>query len=880
MPVLDDIIATKGISVEFRIRRYTVAWPTGPSNEYKSPPFYGSEIAELTNEQDITYLCAGYSQEFDDSAIIDSAELRVVAEWGDTSYKSLLEPKTYVIIEERYRSLNGSIDTDWISRGHYLVDGIVNEQRQEDGRKAVTIAMRSVLSLVQLEKFVGELTPDRLLITRRKALWTNSGTYSTDGFYKFQIEVYEGSSGIEPIYKYHQNWDERSSVKIWLVYTTGSEHDGETLQLRSGQGSVQIVGGEGAVVIDKDFFEKTWEDGGLEMDLGKSPPDELHVEFWRYATEIDVSEREIIAVSDASSGQHASIEVTPAFEEGYSNENKTVWVKDPDSDADGRRYRVAVQQAPGTTMLVGTSETGTGWTFDTGPPATDVEDEQYAKSGATNTNFLKIKGFDASAIDDADEITGFEIVRFVAKANTGIASQPVIAEVAFSLDDGATMSPLFKTIENIRGDVPIDYGPIGGPNELFGLTPTATQVKDTGNFCAMVRRKSGPGGLDLDFFGIRIWYRSASGINSTTRLFLINEDGSAATPVADGLTIGDSVVVGDANTLEVAIEKILRADGFQQHDPDKPFYINNLAEPTVGFGPIRIPPMRATVQDRRDRIELLEDVLSGYGLPNYQLFTNADGSVSSGEIVQAGSPQFSLADTLAVKSKTDDLNIFTRVIARGTKPFTLNLCSKAFGSRAGKYIAGPLFNNADIEEIIDDNSLTPVAGGVLRRRKNSEWDFGDDTTLCWIDLGQDRILEEFLLSFAPFAQGAASRAQIFRLYYMTEQDYINAGHGMSPPPPNTGPPAESIGWKLLVDDFKCEDGAVTLPAREWLTGQPTRMRWIKIFVPQWYVYLRLALAMVAWSATVPGSSPSSDLLKASVPFAVFSPNQPSATPMS
>src|SRR3972149_4085477 len=107
MPI-QDILDTGQMTVEHRILRYTVQWPTSGGN-YVQPPFFGTAISELIDEADITENVISYDQNMDDQSIIQSATLNVKPEWSDTAMMDLLRPNDYVIIQERYRSHLGDI---------------------------------------------------------------------------------------------------------------------------------------------------------------------------------------------------------------------------------------------------------------------------------------------------------------------------------------------------------------------------------------------------------------------------------------------------------------------------------------------------------------------------------------------------------------------------------------------------------------------------------------------------------------------------------------------------------------------------------------------------------------------------------------------------
>jgi hypothetical protein len=849
--MFSSVISKGHANFEFRIRRWTVQFPTNLSLDYVKPPFYGTAkiyenrdgifgvtnpLPVLADELDVTKYVVSYRIDEDDTQIISTASLDLINEL-DTDFTEIFRPNDYVIIEERYINPEDGTDTGWIAVGHFLVDGVSNDIVSAQGNRGASVSLRSPLKLLQLDVSDINLSPDKIFIPKTAAEWVNQGTVNTDGYYKFRVVKDPG-----PPKKYYTNWADSPQVRIWVKYgNSHPRHPGEELQIRGSDGSLQVVGGEGALLIDKDFFELSWNDLGLDNPLlgGNTTP--IYLSFWVFCSEEDVFDRTVDTVTDGSVGNLAKITVTSGFPQGASNGNKTIRVLT--GAAKGQTYRVVSNSGQFLSetgkKTAGTVTGGTEWTGQ--PPGTSLqvalataEDSKYVLSprGSSGQN-LVIRNFDFSAIPDVGvTIEGIEITNFKFRADYSTGRSIGGVDVYVSLDGGTTLSPEKVSISNFRTSTFVEKGPIGGNSKLWGLSPTVAQIKSP-NFSVVVKKPNSIDQISIDYVTVTIWYRDL--VSGTTLYVVRADDGSIAKPASDGLQAGDTIRIGDANLLEDVIFKALRFSGFQHIDSTKPFFINNISGSS--FAPVRIPPYIRHLEDEVTYLQALEDIINSYAPPNYQIYIDRNGYVNAEEIVQKTTADLKIDIVSEHSVQNDDFLVYSKVITRGKVVRAENIASHLAGTAISQYLDVPLVRGVSLLNVIDNSARTPK-GGVLWKVAGQRRQYGEYADLFCLDLGyasgsQQHEIGEIELIFPPFPSGERTYTQIFAIFYMDTDAYW-AYHG-APPPPPVFPPKSSKGWKLLVDDFVCQEGEVSFKENEFEDKRRVRARWIKVVAPRWLI---------------------------------------------
>lgn len=362
------------------------------------------------------------------------------------------------------------------------------------------------------------------------------------------------------------------------------------------------------------------------------------------------------------------------------------------------------------------------------------------------------------------------------------------------------------------------------------------------------------------------------GVSGDYAIYVLDEYGKLPDLSGFALANGDQIQLTDANLIEDAIAKILFRAGFQNEDATKPFYFELDAPPT----PVLVPPVRYEVSDGLTWSELLTEILE-FAPPNYKLYTDEDGVTRTTLIVQKpvelGVYDHEITKIFDISQDRDDFGIYTRVLANGraTTSTNVGLLTDVGGfSAVGAYKLDNFYNgdtdssgttktqsaaDAVMEQIPNGDPKTPNLSsngdknyGILYNIGNSSaqrWTM-EDSDFMWMDIGTALDGREYLIDYLqftvlpPYKDGSVLNQTMY-VYYMTEDDYINAtGHV----PPTTADDAtvrtnmltlkNSSAWKLLVDEFKCEDGQTNINSDEFVYERPLRLRFLKFRVGQPY----------------------------------------------
>jgi hypothetical protein len=135
-------------------------------------------------------------------------------------------------------------------------------------------------------------------------------------------------------------------------------------------------------------------------------------------------------------------------------------------------------------------------------------------------------------------------------------------------------------------------------------------------------------------------------------------------PLADGVAVGDRVQVVYANRVEDVVRRVFLTCGFQDLDPGQPFYIEQIAKPSVN--PIQIPGTDE-FDFRHDRTQSAFNVMEQVRQqipPNILYRTDALGNVITVTELQSPTGSYSLQDSPSVQEDRSELDIATRVIYR------------------------------------------------------------------------------------------------------------------------------------------------------------------------------------------------------------------------
>lgn len=391
---------------------------------------------------------------------------------------------------------------------------------------------------------------------------------------------------------------------------------------------------------------------------------------------------------------------------------------------------------------------------------------------------------------------------------------------------------------------------------------------------------------------------SATGDYTTsgfTKLYIRGPYGHIVSPAYEGMRVGDTIKLGDDNSIESALTKVLLQNFFQMRDATKPFYFE-MVPPSVPDGST-LPPYKNKLGNAKMWAEQASDILS-VAPPNYMLMTYPDGITRTENLVQkaVGEEDLVIDGYMDLAEDGTDYAVYNRVVAEGEGGDSLNVAThldyagqaavrcyhlKNFfnpddrGSDEG-YTHTQTVANAIIKKIFDNSIKTPGPdnptidtssmnyGLVYQFSSDSvrRWTF-EDTPLFCLDIGKDIAtneafeIEAFQMVFIDtYRQDKGGRRipQSLRVYYMTEDDYV-AEFGRYPPdvPSQTDadskpdymselslnnadatyfPPSNARSWRLWIDEFNCSDGQFSIESDNFMTEEPTKFRFMKVELGQ------------------------------------------------
>lgn len=416
-----------------------------PSSVIANPYIPCSQYSEFKNLSEITDFVLEYSTESNIDEVIGAGFLSLSEDFGESALFNKAQPNAVVIIEERFFSQNRSVDTGWVKTGTYLANGPATLDMDAQGNKRFNVPVFDVTKLLSLDFFTRDIEPD-IVDEPKEALVVAEPVVDTYKFKKLR-EGYTLTSPVDPEYKFLQNWTDEPVPKISLTNFTnlysGSDETkknadvspNDQIRLKGGEGAVQILYGEGALVIDRDYYESSIPEIGLGF---PNTTTGVLAEFRRYLTYPDLQRNVTISALDYESTGKYAVSMSGLDDGVYAN--WTVLVKS--GNAKGNFYKLKLKNLTRSTSssktfgvsandaTSGTKDwTNTGNSIDSnpasaatynftaltfsisGPPFINGAVGTYTLTAQGDSKYLKITDIDGvSDIPDSAEILGLELV--------------------------------------------------------------------------------------------------------------------------------------------------------------------------------------------------------------------------------------------------------------------------------------------------------------------------------------------------------------------------------------------------------------------------------------------------------------------------------------
>lgn len=835
-----------------------------------------SETASLENEEDITQYIIDYTIDRDITQFVDVGSLQCKEEWGLKELNTKLKPNTYVIIKERYTDLNYTYDSGWVELGHFLVEGPLGYNLNSQGSIVYEVALKGILKMSTFGIADRNLNADKLRHERVKLVRTDTAA----NVFTFQV----ARPNTTPT-EYYGNWAESPSIKAYYTnYTNLTKPDSlgggtwnssdipDELRVKNADGAVEVVGGLGKLRIDQDYYEDNIPDGMGNPD----PVTGLTITFERYITSEDIINTTISDIY-VNNGRW-SIALA-----GISSEEllpKTVFVKT--GTAKGKIFMIQPRLSEGYDSYQGfynfsafTSVERTGGFAWTDTDKVEDYDDDYAECsiGALGESDFLLVGIPLTSVDIPEEavLKGVEIE--VLRPASLSSSNQYINDIYAQLTYDDELVGDNKAYDADMGQDSIVYG---GPNDLWGLPLTSANIADYSFSFAVRNTRALTDTVMID--NIRVKYYFDNDVQ--TQLVIIKDAyGNIINPHYEGLAIGDQVQVGDANRPEDILRKVFASIGLQESDPTAPFYF--VIESLPSEYKLSVPPLKYSIEDGVKWHDVLTEIFQ-FLPPNYILYVDRNGVTRVKEIIQKSEQDYTVSAT-DLSENSSDYGIYTQVIAVGEGGDYINLADSSLSAvRAVKYdnwansasessangitytISDMTTMNTKLLQLFDSSQKTPhpnVGGGngwravdygIIWQKAGNKVLASDmeDDDLFILDIGKNisanTAYEVDSLQFTHIQTYIQREgiAQTLSVYYMTEEDYV-AEYGKLPPaiPSQNGgnktanidqpngsyfPLANSRAWKVLVDEFECNNGQTSIESSDFETEKQTRVRFLKV----------------------------------------------------
>lgn len=844
-----------------------------------------ASLSNLTNEQDVSRYVADFQVTYNSDELVSSGVLVLASEWGQ-ELTTIFKPNSYLIIDAKYS--NKSTETDWVPIGHFFVDGpVVDAITTNAGQlKQSTVSLRGVTKLLALDSINIDLEPDKLFV--RKTPLEN--TLSTTEALTFRCPRKDAPG------EYYNNFADFPTIKLWATnFTNFDSNDpddvgaaNETIRIRTASGSIQTLYGQGEIIINRNFYE----DRVPKFGLGDPGVDGIQAEFYRFATVEDIDTTTVSAIGyDEGFGHY--IQVTSTASAVKDCDGKTIFVKSGNATGKMFKARQYVKEQSSYKFLTSATTAAragsyANWTgsasailsTETNPSAPLFVIPPTAPAGSSGvSNYLEARGL-AESIPSTATIEGIEVTirQGYQQASLGASfGLQLYDETVQLLKAGTpTGSNYAKTTINLAGSSFYNLAEYtyGGPNDLWGTTWTPADLNNP-NFgvryaMRYVKNSLGQQGNGLvDWIKVRVYY------NISDRIYVRDFFERLSSPAYEGLQVGDTVQIGDANLIEDYIRKILLMNGYQERDATKPFYFT--IEPCSKT--TQIPPRRNRIIDNRQWIEELTEVITEFAPPNYRLITNQDGSIKVINIWQNGASDYDVDSVFDHSQDTSDFNVYTRtvVVSEGGDAVNVALHSDYGGQSAvrayklneykidtGSFPAGTVTQtraNQIVAQCFDTSPRTPyfsstpsdpvdeTSYGILFAKKGESvktYEYADLDVMV-IDIGFNDAGSEYEIGsivfncYNPYSTGNVIR-QAMQVYAMSEEDYVAEYGPIAPDTPDQSlangttsymPDAESRAWKLVLDEVSLEeDGENVFTFDDFVLDRPVKARFFKFRVAQ------------------------------------------------
>jgi len=265
---------------------------------YIPPINYGSTnpyvLASWINPVDVTAFVEDWNYQLGRSTQTGVGAVQLKESWDSQTVLNYFGANALLKCEARQYNPTEGLDSGWYTLFSALSNGPAILDKDANGTKGYTVGLSGVTKICSFDLVNYDVAPDLIHVTRRTATLV----YQDANVTIYQLPRLDGNASVN---MYYYNWATVPSVRIWTTGFTTSIHDivkpDDIIPVTSAQGSIQIVGGAGQLVIDTNYLQAPVYDLTIEAGFGLGNPSVVEVELYRYATAEDIVYVPVTAVN-------------------------------------------------------------------------------------------------------------------------------------------------------------------------------------------------------------------------------------------------------------------------------------------------------------------------------------------------------------------------------------------------------------------------------------------------------------------------------------------------------------------------------------------------------------------------------------------------------
>ncbi|HLX53469.1 MAG TPA: hypothetical protein VKR58_05995 [Aquella sp.] len=311
----------------------------GSCNPYTLPTF--NAAVDITG-----YVAEDFSVTYSRNNVTSSATLNGVDQYASEYLANLLQPNTMVRWQRRVINKTEGLDTGFVTYATLYVNGPIGEAVDATtGEKRLPILLSGVTKLLSFDIVNYPVTPDLIHVPRTAMVQT----YSDGNITIYQV-LRAGSTSA-----YYYNWATAPTPRMWALKFSHVGNDvvsvGDTIPITTSNGNIQTVGGAGEVIFNTNYLTSAFYDSSLKAGFGLGNPQEIDIDFYRYATYEDITVAPFVSAAVVKVGtlisqatftvNNATVNGITPLMAGQTYAGRTIFIKSGNSL--GRSFKIVTE---------------------------------------------------------------------------------------------------------------------------------------------------------------------------------------------------------------------------------------------------------------------------------------------------------------------------------------------------------------------------------------------------------------------------------------------------------------------------------------------------------------------------------------------------------